>query len=117
MNSLRRAVITGMGAITPLGLDVESSWKNAVAGVSGVGPITLFDSSSLQVHIAAEAKSFDPANFMDVKDARRRDRYTQFAIAACREAMQQSGLKIEDGLSDDVGVYVGTGVGGLGTYF
>ncbi|HJW84599.1 MAG TPA: beta-ketoacyl-ACP synthase II [Anaerolineae bacterium] len=117
MNSLHRVVITGMGAITPLGLDVESSWKSVVAGVSGVGPITLFDSSALQVHIAAEAKGFDAANFMDVKDARRRDRYTQFAIAACREAMQQSGLKIENSLSDDVGVYVGTGVGGLGTYF
>jgi beta-ketoacyl-acyl-carrier-protein synthase II len=117
MNQPHRVVITGMGTITPLGLDVESSWKNVIAGVSGVGPITLYDSSALQVHIAAEAKGFDPANYMDVKDARRRDRFTQFAIAASREAVRQSGLKIDDGLSNDVGVYIGSGVGGLGTYF
>ena len=117
MNQPHRVVITGMGTITPLGLDVESSWKNVIAGVSGVGPITLYDSSALQVHIAAEAKGFDPANYMDMKDARRRDRFTQFAIAASREAVRQSGLKIDDGLSNDVGVYIGSGVGGLGTYF
>jgi beta-ketoacyl-acyl-carrier-protein synthase II len=117
MDQLHRVVITGMGTITPLGLDVETSWKNVVAGVSGVGPITLFDSSPLQVHIAAEVKGFDPANYMDVKDARRRDRFTQFAIAASREAMSQSGLKIDADLADDVGVYIGSGVGGLGTYF
>lgn len=117
MNSQHRVVITGIGAITPLGLDVETAWKNALAGTSGVGPITLFDSSPLQVRIAAEAKGFDPANFMDAKDARRRDRFIQFAVAASREAMQQSGLKIDGGLADDVGVYIGSGVGGLGTLF
>jgi beta-ketoacyl-acyl-carrier-protein synthase II len=111
----RRVVITGMGTINPLGLDVESSWKNVTAGVSGAGPITLFDSSALQVHIAAEVRGFDPAHYMDVKDARRRDRVTQFAIAAAREAVQQANLTIDDELSDELGVYVGTGVGGLGS--
>ncbi|HLF26982.1 MAG TPA: beta-ketoacyl-ACP synthase II [Anaerolineae bacterium] len=117
MESDHRVVITGMGTLNPLGLDVESSWKNALAGVSGVGPITLFDSSPLQVHIAAELKGFEPANYMDPKEARRRDRVTQLAIAASREALKMSGLQIDAELSDEMGVYVGTGVGGLQSFY
>ena len=115
MNHQRRVVITGMGTLNPLGLTADESWKNALAGVSAVGPITLFDSSPLQVHIAAEIKGFDPAQYMDAKEARRRDRVAQLAIAASREAVQQSGLTIDADLSDDLSVYIGTGVGGIGS--
>ncbi len=113
----RRVVITGMGTVNPLGLDVETAWKNLVAGESGAGPITRFDSSPLQVHIAAEIKDFDPAHFMDPKEARRRDRVAQYAIAAAGQAMRMSGLEIDDELADDVGVYLGTGVGGLQSFY
>ena len=90
-----RIVITGMGTVNPLGLDVKESWKNVTAGLSGVGPITLFDShaAALQVHIAAEVKGFKPENFMDAKEARRRDRFEQFAVASARQALAQSGLE------------------------
>ncbi len=115
MEHRRRVVITGMGTVNPLGLSADTSWKNALAGVSAVGPITLFDSSPLLVHIAAEIKGFDPAQYMDIKDARRRDRVTQLALAAAQEAVRQSGLTIDGNLSDELGVYIGTGVGGLGS--
>lgn len=109
----RRVVITGTGALTPLGLNVKESWENAKNGVSGVGPITLFDASSYLVHIAAEVKGFDPGQFMDPKEARRRDRYEQFATAAAREALTESGLTITEENADRVGVFVGSGAGGL----
>jgi len=115
MNEKRRVIITGMGTINPLGLTCESSWQNALKGVSGVGPITLFDSTALLVHIAAEVRNFDPTQYMDAKEARRRDRFTQFAMAASREAVQQSALKTDGEMSDELGVYVGSGVGGLGS--
>ena len=84
-----RIVITGMGTVNPLGLDVKESWSNVIAGVSGVAPITLFDShaAALQVHIAAEVKGFKPENFMDIKESRRRDRFEQFTIASAKEAL------------------------------
>jgi 3-oxoacyl-[acyl-carrier-protein] synthase II len=72
---MERVVITGMGTVNPLGLTVEESWRNAVNGVSGVGPITLFDPSALNVHFAAEVKGFEPGRYMDPKEARRRDRF------------------------------------------
>jgi 3-oxoacyl-[acyl-carrier-protein] synthase II len=77
-----RIVITGMGTVNPLGLNVKDTWSNLIAGVSGVGPITLFDSraAAMQVHIAAEVKNFRPENFMDAKEARRRDRFEQFNL-------------------------------------
>lgn len=109
----RRVVITGTGALTPLGLNVKESWENARNGVSGVGPITLFDSSNYLVHIAAEVKGFEPGQYMDPKEARRRDRYEQFATAAAREALTESGLTITEENADRVGVFVGSGAGGL----
>jgi len=112
-----RVVITGMGTVNPLGLNVETSWNNVLAGVSGAGPITRFDSSPLQVHIAAEIKDFDPAQFMDPKEARRRDRVAQYAIAAAGQAVHMSGLEIDDELADDVGAFIGTGVGGLQSFY
>jgi 3-oxoacyl-[acyl-carrier-protein] synthase II len=111
-----RVVITGMGTVNPLGLTVEESWTNLIAGKSGIGPITLFDASSLAVHIAGELKGFDPANYMDAKEARRRDRYIQMAVAATRLALDQSGLKITDDNSHEIGCYYGTAVGGLKTF-
>ena len=74
---MERIVITGMGTVNPLGLNVADTWRNITAGVSGVAPMTLFDHSNLQVHIACEVKGFDPANYMDSKEARRRDRFEQ----------------------------------------
>lgn len=110
-----RIVITGMGTVNPLGLNVKESWENVIAGRSGVGPITLFDSSPLQVHIAAEVKNFKPEEFMDGKEARRRDRFEQLAIAAARQALEQSGLKITEQNSGRIGVIISSAIGGLGS--
>ena len=108
-----RIVITGMGTINPLGLNVKESWENVVAGKSGVGAITLFDSSSLQVHIAAEVKGFQPEQYMDAKEARRRDRFEQFAIASAREALASSGLEITEANAGRIGVIISSAIGGL----
>ncbi len=108
-----RIVITGMGTVNPLGLNVKESWENVIAGRSGVGPITLFDSSPLQVHIAAEVKNFKPEDFMDGKEARRRDRFEQLAIAAARQALEHSGLEITDESSGRIGVIISSAIGGL----
>ena len=108
-----RIVITGMGTVNPLGLNVRESWKNAIAGVSGVGPITLFDSSPLQVHIAAEVKGFAPENYMEAKEARRRDRFEQMAIASAKQALEQSGLVITESNAGRIGVIISSAIGGL----
>ncbi|MBM3178842.1 MAG: beta-ketoacyl-ACP synthase II [Chloroflexi bacterium] len=108
-----RIVITGMGTVNPLGLSVNETWHNLIAGVSGVGPITLFDSSLLQVHIAAEVKGFNPENFMDAKEARRRDRFEQFAIAAAKQALLQSGMEITEKNAGRIGVIISSAIGGL----
>jgi beta-ketoacyl-acyl-carrier-protein synthase II len=110
-----RIVVTGMGTVNPLGLNVEESWRNAIAGVSGVAPITLFDShaANLNVHIAAEVKNFKPENFMDAKEARRRDRFEQFTIAAAREALTHSGLEITETNAGRIGVIISSAIGGL----
>src|SRR5919109_4216903 len=97
-------VITGMGTVNPLGLSVEESWKNAINGVSGVGPITLFDPSALNVHFAAEVKGFEPDRYMDPKEARRRDRFEQLGAAAAKEALESSGLEITGENSGRIGV-------------
>lgn len=108
-----RIVITGMGTVNPLGLSVKESWENVIAGKSGVGPISLFDSSPLQVHIAAEVKDFKPEQFMDGKEARRRDRFEQFAIAAAKQALMQSGLEITGNNAGRIGVIISSAIGGL----
>jgi 3-oxoacyl-[acyl-carrier-protein] synthase II len=110
---MERVVITGMGTVNPLGLTVEESWKNAINGVSGVGPITLFDSASLHVHIAAEAKGFEPEKYMDPKEARRRDRFEQLGVAAANEALRNSGLEINESNSERIGVLVSSAIGGI----
>ena len=91
----RRVVITGMGAITPIGLSAAESWKNAKAGVCGIGPITLYDTADMKVKLAAEAHGFAPEDFIDKREARKMDRFTQFAMAAAGEAVTQSGLDME----------------------
>lgn len=109
----RRAVITGMGAITPIGNDVATFWSNLTAGVSGVGPITQFDASELEVRIAAEVKGFAPTNWMDFKQARRMSRFAQLAVAAARQAIDDSNLEIGDHNRDDIAVVINTGGGGV----
>jgi len=108
-----RIVVTGMGTVNPLGLDVAESWKNVTAGVSGVGPITLFDSTPLSVHIAAEAKDFQPEQYMDPKEVRRRDRYEQLGTAAAQQALASSGLHVTDANAHRIGVIVSSAIGGL----
>ncbi|MCS6772544.1 MAG: beta-ketoacyl-ACP synthase II [Thermoflexales bacterium] len=111
----RRVVVTGIGAVTPLGLDMESTWEALIAGKSGVAPITRFDSSVLPVHVACEVKNFDPTTAVDPKDVRRTDLFEQYALAAARQAMKQAGLTIADGLADETGVVIGSSVGGFNT--
>ena len=106
-------VITGLGAITPLGLTVEEFWANLCAGVSGVGPITQFDTTDFTVRIAAEVKGFDPHSYMDAKLARRIARPTQFAIAAAKMALEDAGTSVVDGDPTQWGVVMNTGGGAI----
>ncbi len=111
---MNRVVVTGMGAVTPVGNDVPTMWDNVVNGRSGVGKITLFDASELRTRIAAEVKDFDPVALFGVKGARTMDRFVQFALAAGREAVADAGLEF-DGPNERVAVIVGTGIGGMTT--
>ena len=111
----RRVVVTGMGAVTPLGLDVESSWSALLAGESGAGPITHFDHTDYKVHFACEVKGLDPNDWMDRKDARRVDRFTHLIVAAARQAEADSGLDIAKE-ADRIGASIATGIGGLGSF-
>jgi 3-oxoacyl-[acyl-carrier-protein] synthase II len=111
----RRVVVTGLGIVSPLGLDVSSSWQGLIAGRPGVGLITLFDASAFDVKIAAEVKGFDPLQYVDRKRAKRTDRFTQFAIAASLEAIENSRLRIDSSNGYEVGVIIGSGMGGLTT--
>ena len=108
-----RVVITGMGTINPLGLDVETTWRKLLAGKSGAGPITHFDPSDFLTQIACEVKDFNPEDYMSRKDARRLDRYVQFTVAAVTQALEQAKLTIDESNADDVGVIIGSGIGGL----
>ncbi len=110
-----RVAITGLGAITPLGLDVPSTWEALLAGRSGIGPITRFDASGFRARIAAEVKGFDPEAVLGRKEARRTDRFVQMAIAAADEAVRDAGLVIDDRNRTEVGVIVGSGIGGIST--
>jgi 3-oxoacyl-[acyl-carrier-protein] synthase II len=105
-------VITGLGAVTPLGVDVESTWDGLVAGRSGAANITQFDSSDYAVHFACEVKDFDPTEYIDRKQARRMDRFAHLIVAAARQAEADSGISIESE-SDRVGAAIATGIGGL----
>ncbi len=112
----KRVVITGMGVISPLGLDVPTLWENAVAGRSGIREITLFDTSGYDVRIAGEAWGFDPTTVMSAKEARRMDRFTQFALAALEQALAQSRLEVSQHNAYEIGAILGSGMGGIATY-
>jgi 3-oxoacyl-[acyl-carrier-protein] synthase II len=109
----RRVVITGMGAITPIGNNVEEFFNNVKAGKCGIDFIDVFDTEAYSVKLAAEVKNFDPKNYMDTKEARRMDRFSQFAMAAAKEAVEDSGIDINKINSERFGVIVGSGIGGL----
>ncbi|MGI8586831.1 MAG: beta-ketoacyl-ACP synthase II [Chloroflexia bacterium] len=109
----RRVVVTGLGAITPIGQSVEEYWRNLCAGVSGAGPITRFDVSDYPVKVACEVKDFDPAKYMESREVRRTSRFTHFAVAAASQALADSGLTITDANAEMVGVTFNTGGGGL----
>lgn len=110
-----RVAVTGYGAVTPLGLNVENSWKNLIEGKCGIGFISLFDSSEFEVKIAAEVRGFDPAGQLDPVTARYSDRFSQFALAAAFQAVEMSALKVTDENKFDIGVIIGSGIGGIGT--
>ena len=109
----RRVVITGMGAVTPIGNNVEDFWANIKKGTVGIGPITKFDTSEYKAHLAAEVKDFDPLQYMDKKSARRMEDFSQYAVAAAKEAMDDAGLDMEKEDSFRVGCAVGCGIGSL----
>jgi len=112
---VHRVVVTGLGAVTPIGIGYPTFWRNLLDGVSGIDRITSFDPSDLEVQIAAEVTDFDPRDHMDFKAARRMDRYSQFAVAAAREAIEDAGLTIDQSNSERVGVMINTGGGGIQT--
>ncbi|MBJ8191460.1 beta-ketoacyl-[acyl-carrier-protein] synthase II, partial [Bacillus cereus] len=113
----QRVVITGMGVITSLGQDLNTLWDNLMAGKSGVSEIEAFDTSEYTTKIAASIKDFNPEDYIERKDARKMDRFVQFAVAASKLALEDSGLVIgENADAERVGVSVGSGIGGLGTW-
>ena len=111
-----RVVITGVGAVSPLGLTAAESWQNAVNGISGVGPITQFDASDFLVQIAGEVKNFRVEEYMQAREARRRDRSEQLAAAAAQEAIRQAGLEVNQAGAGRIGVTVSSAIGGLVTF-
>ena len=117
---LKRVVITGLGAITPIGNDVETSWENAKKGVSGAGPITHFDASLFKTQFACEVKNYNPNDHFDRRKARQLDLYAQYAMVAARQAVEDAGIEAdaENGKvnKDRVGVIVAAGIGGLHTF-
>ena len=115
--SLKRVVVTGLGALTPLGKTAEETWKNLLAGKSGAGPITRFDASLFKTKFACEVKDFEPNDVLDRKEARRMDRFTQFGMVVADEAITDSGLDLEKENLDRIGVVWGSGIGGIDTFF
>jgi 3-oxoacyl-[acyl-carrier-protein] synthase II len=111
----RRVVVTGLGCVSPLGNNVQDTWEALLAGKSGAGPITLFDASNHKTRFACEVKNFEGAALFGGKEARRMDRFTQFAVAATAQAVEQAGLVVDDSNRDRIGVIIGTGIGGIGT--
>jgi 3-oxoacyl-[acyl-carrier-protein] synthase II len=109
----KRVVVTGLGLVTPLGIGVEKTWQALIAGESGAGMITRFDTKEYPVQIAAEVKGFDPADYIDKKEIKKMDTFIHFAIAASQMALDDSGLKPSEEMKDRLGVYIGAGMGGL----
>jgi 3-oxoacyl-[acyl-carrier-protein] synthase II len=115
MNAMnkRRVVVTGVGLVSAVGIGTQETWEALLAGKSGAAPITLFDASQFSTRFACEVKGFDPFNYIEKKDVKKMGRFIHFAIAAADFAMQQSGLKVDDSISERVGVYIGSGIGGF----
>ncbi|MEK5443739.1 MULTISPECIES: beta-ketoacyl-ACP synthase II [unclassified Fredinandcohnia] len=112
----KRVVVTGLGTVSPLGNDVKTTWENAKNGVSGIGPLTRVQIEGLPAKVAAELKDFNPENYMDKKEARRMDRFTQYAIAASFMAVKDANLTINEENAERVGVWLGSGIGGMETH-
>ncbi|RIP35764.1 beta-ketoacyl-[acyl-carrier-protein] synthase II [Staphylococcus gallinarum] len=116
MSKEQRVVITGVGALSPLGNDVKSSWDNALNGVNGIDTITRIDTKDYNVHLAGELKDFNIEDHIDKKEARRMDRFTQYAVVAAREAVKDAKLEINDDNANNIGVWIGSGIGGMETF-
>ncbi|MFI5370848.1 MAG: beta-ketoacyl-ACP synthase II [Candidatus Eisenbacteria bacterium] len=112
----RRVFVTGVGAVSPLGNDAESTWHQLVAGKSGAGPVTRFDASGYDTRFACEVKDFSPEGVLDRKEAKRMDRFVQYAVVAAAEAIRSAGLSLEDLDRDRIGVLIGSGIGGMETF-
>lgn len=112
----KKVVVTGFGAVTPLGNDVETTWANLIAGKSGIRPVTLFDASLLPTRVAGELQDFDPNNYIDKKEVKRMDRVTHMTMAASKMAIKDSGLDLDSEDLERIGVYLGTGIGGINTF-
>ena len=113
---LKRVVVTGLGAVTPLGNSVPEFWENLLKGVSGAGPITHFDASKFKTQFACEVKNFDPLKYFEKKEVRKYDLYAQFAIAAAKESVDDAAFDMEKLNHDRVGVIFASGIGGIGTF-
>ena len=113
---LKRVVVTGLGALTPVGNTIEETWKNLVAGVSGAAPIQGFDASKFKTQFACEVKNFNATDFIDKKEVRKMDRYEQLALVAAMEAVQDSGMDLESVDKNRIGVVLGVGIGGIHTF-
>ena len=115
MTENRKVVVTGMGAVTPLGNDVAQTWDGLKNGRNGIGPITLFDTENFKAKLAAEVRGFDPKQYMEVNEVLRTDRYAQFAVAAAQQAAEESGIEgtVEP---ERFAVLFGTGIGGINTF-
>ena len=113
---LKRVVVTGLGGVTPLGLTIDETWENVKKGVSGAGPITHFDALQFKTQFACEVKGFDPSEYIDRKEARKMDLYTQYALAAAHMAVADSGMDLETVDKNEIGVVLGVGIGGIHTF-
>lgn len=113
---MHRVVVTGLGAVSPLGLTAEESWQSAIKGKTGVAPITLFDTKDFPVKYAAEVKNFEPEKFLDRRDVRRQDRFELLAAVAAQEAIEQSGIQIDEEESIRTGVVISSAIGGMQTF-
>ena len=116
-NSDDRVVVTGIGIISPLGLDISTTWESLTTGKSGIGYITLFDASPMETRIAGEVKRFEPTNYIDRKTARHMDRFAQLSVAASLQALEQSNIQINSTNQDNIGIVIGSGIGGLTTLY
>ena len=112
---VQRVVVTGLGAVSPLGCGTDANWRAVLAGRSGIGPITAFDTSDFPVRIAGEVRDFDPADYFEKKDIKKADRFAQFAVAAAQQAVDDARLRVTPENAARVGVVIGVGIGGIGT--